>query len=119
MCVARLQPEKGIDELIDVAAELHALVPDARVFVAGEGPEETRLRDRVANERRGDAITLLGRRGDVGELLAAADAFCLPSRHEGVPLSLLEAMAAGLPCVATAVGGIPGLVTDGFSGLVV
>ena len=64
-------------------------------------------------------MRLLGPRADVGEVLASADAFCLPSHHEGVPLSMLEGMEAGLPCVVTAVGGIPDVATDGVTALLV
>ena len=113
--VARLQPEKGIDELLEAAA----LVNGARIVVAGDGPERERLEGEIAARGLGDRLALLGHRSDVARLLAGADAFVLPSRHEGLPISLLEAMSAGLPCVATAVGGIPGLVEDGVSGLLV
>ncbi len=117
VCVARLQREKGIDDLVDAAALLHERLPGLRVAVAGDGPEGERFRQAIAASAA--PVTLLGHRADVGDLLAAADAFVLPSRHEGLPISLLEAMAAGLPSVATAVGGIPSLVDDGTSGLLV
>lgn len=117
LCVARLQREKGIDDLVAAAALLRERVPGLRVAVAGDGPEQERFEQAIAAS--GAPVSLLGHRGDVGPLLAAADAFVLPSRHEGLPISLLEAMAAGLPSVATAVGGIPSLVDDGGSGLLV
>jgi glycosyltransferase involved in cell wall biosynthesis len=117
--VARLQPEKGIDELLEATAALNDRVSGLAVVVAGEGPERGRL-EAAARERALErSFLLLGHRPDIGRVLASADAFCLPSRHEGLPLSLLEGMRAGLPCVATAVGGIPGLVEDGVSGLLV
>lgn len=119
VCIARLQQEKGIDELIDATKPLAARVPDVLVVVAGAGPEEQRLRERVSALAADDRVRLLGHRSDIGRLLAGADAFCLPSRHEGVPLSVLEAMRAALPCVATAVGGIPTLIDDGRTGLLV
>lgn len=119
VCVARLQAEKGIDELIEATAALREELPGLRVVVVGGGPEEERLRALVAERGVEDAMLLLGRRSDVGELLAVADLFCLPSRHEGLPLSVLEAMTAGLPVVATAVGGLPSLLTDGEDGLLV
>lgn len=118
-CVSRLQSEKGIDELIEASAVLRSTLPDAVVVVAGGGPELDRLREKAAASGAGGAIRLLGPRSDVGDVLAVADAFCLPSRHEGLPMSLLEAMSTGLPCVATAVGGVPDLVADGVSGLLV
>jgi len=117
--VARLQPEKAIDDLLTAAALLRDRVPGLRVAVAGSGPEEDALRLRIEREGLSDTVRLLGTRSDVGLLLGAADAFCLPSRHEGLPVSLLEAMQAGVPCVTTRVGGIPGVVSDGIDGLLV
>jgi glycosyltransferase involved in cell wall biosynthesis len=117
--VARLQPEKGIGDLVDAAKALRTDFPGMRAVVAGSGPERVALDARIEADDLSGTVRLLGARSDIGSLLAAADAFCLPSRHEGLPLSLLEAMNAGVPCVATRVGGIPGLVTDGSEGLLV
>lgn len=110
LCVARLQPAKGVDVLLEAARGLSGV----RVVVAGDGPEREALREPA----RAGGATLLGHRSDVGALLAAADAVCLPSRHEALPLSLLEAMQAASPIVASAVGGIPELL-DGDAGLLV
>lgn len=117
--VARLQPAKGIDDLVTTTAKLRQRLPGLRVAVAGSGPQEQELRAGIERAGLSDVFRLLGTRSDIGSLLAAADAFCLPSRHEGLPISLLEAMQAGLPCVATRVGGIPGLVHDGVDALLV
>jgi glycosyltransferase involved in cell wall biosynthesis len=119
LAVARLQPEKGIDDLVAAAAALRPRLPGLRVAVAGSGPEEEALRARVESAGLSGSFALLGSRADVGALLAAADAFCLPSRHEGLPISLLEAMQAGLACVATRVGGVPGMIADGVEGVLV
>jgi len=119
LAVARLQPAKGIADLIVAAASLRRRLPGTRVVVAGSGPEEQALRDQAREAGLGSSFSLLGSRSDVGSLLASADIFCLPSRHEGLPISLLEAMQAGLPCVATRVGGVPGLLVDGIHGLLV
>ncbi|MBS1868210.1 MAG: glycosyltransferase [Actinobacteria bacterium] len=119
VCVARLQREKGIGELAEAAAALRARLPGLVVAVAGAGPEREPLERQAAELGLEGTLRLLGRRGDVGELLAAADAFCLPSWHEGLPLSLLEALDAGLPCVATAVGGVPELLGGDEAGLLV
>jgi glycosyltransferase involved in cell wall biosynthesis len=119
LSVARLQPEKGIDDLVSAAAGLRSRFPGLRVAVAGSGPEEKRLRAHIEAAGLADSFVLLGSRPDVGSLLAAADAFCLPSRHEGLPISLLEAMQAGIPCVATRVGGVPGMIADGAEGVLV
>lgn len=119
VAVARLQPEKGIDDLVAAAAALRARLPGMRVAVAGSGPEEEALRAHIECAGLAGSFALLGSRSDVGSLLAAADAFCLPSRHEGLPISLLEAMQAGLACVATRVGGVPGMIADGVEGVLV
>jgi glycosyltransferase involved in cell wall biosynthesis len=118
-CVARLKPEKAIGDLVRAAALLLGEHPGLRVVVAGGGPEEQALRELASSLGVGDAVSLLGPRSDVGALLATMDAFCLPSRYEGLPLSVLEAMQAGLPCVVTAVGGVPDLITDGETGVLV
>lgn len=117
--VARLQPEKGIGDLVAAATRLRDRVRGLRIVVAGSGPEEGALRAEVERADLADTVRLLGNRTDVGKLLAAADAFCLPSHHEGLPISLLEAMQAGLACIATRVGGVPGLISDGGDGLLV
>lgn len=119
LAVARLQPEKGIDDLVSAAALLRPRLPGLRIAVAGSGPEEAALRAHIEEAGLTGAFSLLGSRADVGALLAAADAFCLPSRHEGLPIGLLEAMQAGLPCVATRVGGVPGAIADGVDGVLV
>ena len=119
LCVARLQPQKGIDDLVTAAELLRRRLPTLRVVVAGGGPDEARLRATIVERQLDGVVHLLGFRSDVDELLAAADVFCLPSRHEGLPVSLLEAMAAGLPCVSTAVGGVPTLIDDERTGLLV
>ena len=119
LAVARLQPEKAIDDLVSAATTLRSRLPGLRVAVAGAGPEEPALQAQIDAAGLTDTVSLLGTRSDVGALLAAADAFCLSSRHEGLPISLLEAMQAGLPCVATRVGGVPGVLDDGINGVLV
>ncbi len=119
LCVARLVPGKGIDDLLEATALLAGPIGDLNVAVAGAGPEHERLRAAIARRGLEQRFRLLGHRADVGRLLAAADAFCLPSRHEAAPISLLEAMNAGCACVATAVGAIPEMLDDGRCGVVV
>jgi glycosyltransferase involved in cell wall biosynthesis len=111
LAVARLVPAKGIDVLSAAATRLPGHV---RVVVAGDGEDRGRLQD--AARRAG--VLLLGARGDVPDLLDAADVVCLPSRHEALPLSVLEAMRAARPVVASAVGGLPELLEDGAGVLV-
>jgi glycosyltransferase involved in cell wall biosynthesis len=117
-CLSRLEPHKGIADLIAAAAELRDRGRTLRVVVAGSGSEEEHLRGLVADAGLDGGFELLGRREDVGELLAAADVFCLPSHHEGSPISVIEAMHAGLPCVATEVGGLSELLAGGCGLLV-
>ena len=105
----------------DHATLLRALarLPDARVAIAGRGEQEASLRRLAAELGLCERVHLLGLRDDVETVLAAADLFVQPSRSEGLPLAVLEAMASGLPVVATRVGGIPEAVADGETGLLV
>ncbi|HEX7981541.1 MAG TPA: glycosyltransferase [Gemmatimonadaceae bacterium] len=105
--VARLDTQKGIAHLIDAAA----LVPDVVFAIAGDGPDRAALEARAAQQGVRERVRFLGHRRDVPALLAIADLFVLPSLYEGFPLSVLEAMAAGVPVVATAVGGTDELVS--------
>ncbi|MFC5724972.1 glycosyltransferase family 4 protein [Streptomyces gamaensis] len=103
-----LEPDEGHGTLLDAARDWRALDPEPLLVVAGEGRERARLRRRVELEEL--SVRLLGRRDDVPELLAAADAVITPGRWEsGFPLAQ-QALSAGVPLVATAVGGIPELV---------
>jgi glycosyltransferase involved in cell wall biosynthesis len=87
--------------------------------IVGDGPERERVEDELARYSLDRRVRLLGERGDVPELLADADVFLLASRSEGLPLSVIEAMAAGLPVVASDVGGLRELVRDGETGTLV
>jgi len=108
VAVGRLHPQKGYGTLLDA---LSALGPDApAVVVAGDGPQRAELADRIGAQ--GLPVQLLGRRSDVADLLAAADACVLPSVWEARSLTAQEALRSGTPLVATRVGGIPELVGD-------
>jgi glycosyltransferase involved in cell wall biosynthesis len=113
LMLAGLRPEKRVDLFVDAVAR----VPGLRGLVAGEGRERPRL-ERLIAERNAD-VELLGERHDTAELLRGAAVVCLPSEAEALPMSVLEAMAAGRPVVATPVGGIPDAVADGETGLLV
>lgn len=117
--VGRLNPIKDLGTLLDAFAALSPEIRDrAHLYVVGDGPDRGALERRREVLGLGEQVTFLGARGDVGELLMAADAFVMSSKSEGLPMVLLEAMAAGVPCVATAVGGIPQLF-GGDRGLLV
>ena len=111
--VGRLSPVKDLGTLLNAFAGLPADVADrARLYLVGEGPERAMLEARCNALALEERVTFLGARADVGDLLMAADAFVMSSKTEGLPMALLEAMAAGVPCVATAVGGIPELFAN-------
>jgi glycosyltransferase involved in cell wall biosynthesis len=114
--VGRLQAPK--DPLTLVRA-LAALGHAHETVIVGDGPDRSAVEAEVRRLGLDSVVRLAGVRNDVAELLAAADLFVLSSRSEGLPLSILEAMAAGLPVVASSVGGVPELVVDGETGLLV
>jgi glycosyltransferase involved in cell wall biosynthesis len=115
LTVARLNKQKGLEYLITAAARL----PDTLFVIAGEGPDREALEVQARALNAADRVTFLGHRGDVLELLAACDLFVLPSLSEGLPVSVLEAMAAGKPVVATAIGGTDEAVLHQETGLLV
>lgn len=112
---ARLAPQKGLDLLLEAAA----LVPEARFVIAGDGPERGALEARAAALGVAPRLRLLGTRDDVADWLAACDLYVLPSLFEGLPISVLEAMAASKPVVATRIGGTDEAVADGETGILV
>ncbi len=114
--VGRLDPVKDYGRLVAALAGLEAPWRErvAGVLV-GDGPERLRLEELAREAGLGDRFLVTGRASDTAELLRALDIFVLPSRFEGLSNALLEAMATGLPIVATAVGGTPELVTAGVS----
>lgn len=115
LTLARLDFQKGLETLIEAAA----LVPDVLFLIAGDGPERARLEAEAEALGVAERVRFLGRREDVPELLAACDVFVLPSLFEGLPVSVLEAMAAGRPVVATSVPGTAEAVADGETGILV
>ena len=117
--VANLRREKGHDTLIDAAFDVLRRFPDAVFEIVGSGPELRSLLARADERHVRHAFTFLGHRDDVAARLADADVFVLPSRSEAFPNAVLEAMAAGLPIVASGVGGILELIENGRTGWLV
>lgn len=117
--VARMQEQKNHDLLIRVFSRLTKTSRSVRLLLAGDGELRADLEKTAQELGCRDRVHFLGNRKDVPDLLGAADAFVLSSDWEGNPLCILEAMAAGLPVVSTAVGGIPELVDHERTGLLV
>jgi glycosyltransferase involved in cell wall biosynthesis len=115
--VARLDYLKDHATAVRTLAHLVRQRPDARLVLVGEGPELDKIREQARQAGLTDHLRLLGLRNDVARLLSAADVFLLTSISEGIPLTLIEAMAAGLPVVATQVGGVGEVVEGGVTGL--
>jgi len=114
--VARLDPIKGHRFFIDAAAEVLRGHPDTHFVLIGDGPLRSEIRERLEKARLTDRVHLLGDRSDVARLISGLDLLVLSSLHEGLPNAVMEAMAAGIPVVATAVGGTKELITDGETG---
>jgi glycosyltransferase involved in cell wall biosynthesis len=115
--ISSLRSEKAHDVAFAAVAQLAERFPALRLLVVGDGP----LRSEVARGARplGERALLTGHRDDVMAVLDATDVLLHPSRHDALPTTIIEAMACSVPVVATAVGGIPELVTDGVSGVLV
>ncbi len=109
LVVANLRREKAPLDFVDAVARLSTGVPVVCIW-AGQGPLEHDFEEAISARGLQDRLRFLGYREDVRDLMAAADIFCLSSHHEGLPVAVMEAMAAGLPIVATAVGGLPEVV---------
>ncbi|NUP02242.1 MAG: glycosyltransferase family 4 protein [Nonomuraea sp.] len=109
LTIARLAQQKGLDTLLEVAAGPWE-APEPLFAIAGEGPLRGELQERIEDQRL--PVVLLGNREDIPDLLAAAAVVVAASRWEGLPLNISEALTAGRPVIASAVGGIPGLVGD-------
>ena len=114
---------KGVTYLVNDMAEVVQRHPNSLLLLVGKGDEkgeeETNLRERVDSLGLEDRVRFLGWRPDVDEIMSCFDIFVLPSLNEGMGRVLVEAMATGLPIVASSVGGIPDLVKDGENGLLV
>ncbi len=117
--LACLKQQKAPLDFVEAARIARGRDPRFRFFIAGDGPLREAVERRIRETSMRDSIRLLGWRRDVVDLLHAMDAFVLTSRFEGLPRAVLQAMAAGVPVVATAVDGTPDVVRDGETGLLV
>jgi glycosyltransferase involved in cell wall biosynthesis len=123
VAIGRLEPEKGHPTLIEAWPLVHHHFPEARLLIAGEGSERDRLEGLAAAHLRSDlccdSVSFLGRRDDIPAVLAAADVVTMPSYREAQGIAILEALAAERAVVASNVGGIPEMISDGENGILV
>ncbi len=117
--VGRIRALKGQRYLIDAVPYVLQSCPDTHFLLVGHGAEEAELRSRVREEGLERHVTFLGGRSDVRSILSLTDVFVLPSLSEASPVALMEAAFIGVPSVATRVGGVPEIVKDGETGLLV
>ena len=117
--VANLRVTKGYPDLLHAARTVLDALECVHFVSVGRGPLEPELRAMHAQLGLGDRFQLLGHRPDAVRVMSAFDVFCLPSHYEGLPVALMEAVALGLPVVATRVGGLAELVTDGREAVLV
>ncbi len=117
--VGRLSEEKGVDLLLESMIHVHKKVKGAHLIIAGTGPIEARLKAQVKALGLDRSVVFTGYKENVFEIMKDFSIFVLPSRTEGCPIVVLEAMAAGLPVVATPVGGTPELIRESQTGLLV
>jgi glycosyltransferase involved in cell wall biosynthesis len=115
LTIARLTPQKGIAYLIEAASRL----PGVLFLVAGEGPERKTLEAQARSKGVSDRVLFLGQREDIPDLLGSCDLFVLPSLFEGLPISVMEAMAAGRAVIATNAGGTGELISNCETGLLI
>jgi glycosyltransferase involved in cell wall biosynthesis len=119
LATGNLSPVKGHSVLIDAIEMILSQGKSVHCFIAGQGELKSSLRTQIDQKKLSDNVTLLGYRDDIPQLLSSADIFCMPSLNEALGYSLLEAMAAGLPVIASNVGGIPEVINDSKNGLLV
>lgn len=117
--IANFRPQKGHSLLLEVTRLIRQRIPTARLLLVGTGPLEDVVKERTIEMGLEDAVIFAGFRSDVPRILTSVDVFALSSGWEGLSIALLEAMAHGLPAVATRAGGVSEVIEDGRSGLLV
>jgi glycosyltransferase involved in cell wall biosynthesis len=117
--VGRLELQKGHVVLLQAMRQLITKYPEARALIVGGGSQEGTLRRLADDLGLSDRVMFAGVRRDTPDVLSALDVFVLPSLWEGIPLALLEAMATALPVVATRVGGVPEIISDRSTGILI
>jgi L-malate glycosyltransferase len=116
---ARLEPIKRLDIFLAAADQIATQLPHTRFVIAGEGSEQSRLRELARTSQLHGRVLFLGHRSDIYDVLRAFDLFVICSDHEGMPMALLEALWLGVPVVARRVGGVPEVIQDGVNGILV
>jgi glycosyltransferase involved in cell wall biosynthesis len=119
VCVAQLRYEKGVDVLLQAWLLVHVRSPEARLLIVGNGPLRAQLERLAQALGVAESLHFVGEQSDVPAQLRCAKVAVLPSRTEGMPNALLEAMSCGLPCVATRVSGSEDIIQSGVNGLLV
>lgn len=114
--VARLEEQKGHEDLLAAVSRIHREIPDLTVLLVGDGTRRGHLQALTQESGLEQVVRFLGTRRDIPEILQALDVFVMPSRWEGIPLTLLEAMGCGLPVISTRVGRAPEIIRDGENG---
>ncbi len=114
--VGRLSEEKGVNYLIEAASMLKQLNETFNLVILGDGPKKSELCSQANSKGLDNEIIFTGFQKDIDRWLPALDVFVLPSLTEGTPMALLEAMSMGIPVIASAVGGVPGIIKNGVNG---
>jgi glycosyltransferase involved in cell wall biosynthesis len=117
--VARLDLQKGFEYLLRAARELCKTFSGLKIVIAGEGPDREKIEEMIQQYGLQPSVILAGQQSNMPAVYAAMDIFVLPSLNEGLPMTVLEAMAASRPVIATRVGAIPNVINDGENGLLV